>query len=106
MTTKGNPIQRIKLLVMVNSLLLLTMVFLAFFNEGLSQQLPLTANQQIAATAELPAIHTVASNQTANTTNEELKGLPYISRSGLAQQAAIQVVSVQQQPRVKARSSR
>ena len=119
MTTKAsNPIQTIKLLVMLNSLLILTVIFLAFFNPIKLTNLAtatgiVTANQPIAAT-EFQPVNAVASPQSADTiavnstgsTTDELTGLPYVSRNGLAQQAAVQVVSYQRQPRVKARSSR
>lgn len=104
-----NTVQTIKLLVMANSLLVLMAVFLVFFTDGLSTETP-SSNQVAVAKSQIVSDITPVALQNNHAPNEqvsdELNGLPYVSRSGLQQQAAVQVVSVKSQPRVQARSSR
>lgn len=107
-TTKAKaqqPLHTLKVLVMLNALVLLFTLFLVFFTPTLKTE-----------TQALPSLvgNELSSNQPVNppgvpnglTGDKELASLPYVSATGLQQQATAQVVSYQQQPAVHARSSR
>lgn len=111
MTTKPQTtLTKVKYLVMLNSLLGLFIGLLAFFNQPNVEK----PNVEKIDTANFAQ----SSQPTTISQNNELAGLPYVSRDSLQQQAianqtsyqnSYQTVAVrqtQQQPRIRARSSR
>lgn len=107
MTTKPlTALTKVKYLVMLNSLLGLFIGLLAFFNQP-NVEKPNVEKMDTANFAQ-------SSQPTTISQNNELAGLPYVSRDSLQQQAtanqtSYQIVAVrqtQQQPRIRARSSR
>lgn len=116
MTTNNptNPIQTLKLWVMINSIVAMMAIMLVFFGAdvGSSSQTALTSDTDFDKDMNSVAFTTPQStNEFDNKQSDELKGLPYVSRQGLQQQAKqvhsqAQVVSYQRQPRVRAGSSR
>lgn len=99
MTTKPQTaLTKVKYLVMLNSLLGLFIGLLAFFNQPNGEKM---TNPSLVE----------PSQPTTVLQNDELAGLPYVSHDNLQQQttASYQTVAVrqtQQQPRIRARSSR
>lgn len=111
MTTKPQTtLTKVKYLAMLNSLLGLFIGLLAFFNQP-NVEKPNVEKMDTANFAQ-------SSQPTTISQNNELAGLPYVSRDSLQQQAtanqnsyqnSYQTVAVrqtQQQPRIRARSSR
>lgn len=93
-------LQMLKFLVMINSLVLLFILFLAFFNLHESHNTEFEQSKDVTNISfSSPATATAG-------VDKELANLPYVSATGLQQQAVAQVISYQQQPVVRARSSR
>lgn len=102
MTTKPQTtLATVKYWVMLNSLLGLFIGLLMFFNQPQPEQIanPVLVEQTVQPTGT-----------TTGTKTDELAGLPYVSRDSLQQQAVsyqtIAARQTQQQPRIRARSSR
>lgn len=108
--TKANPINTIKLWVMINSIIALMAVWVWFAGQPSADvTASLSNNPQPAtlATADNnPVLAQTLPSQNNSQANDELANLPYVSGHGLQQQATAQLVSYQRPPRVKARSSR
>lgn len=100
MTKTKNPLQTLKVLVMLNSLVLLFILFLAFFNSNQN------ASSEFSPSSDVSNVSFTAPTAITASVDKELANLPYVSATGLQQQAVAQVVSYQQQPVVRARSSR
>lgn len=100
MTKTLNSLQTLKVLVMLNSLVLLFILFLAFFN--INQN----AISELGQSMDVTNVSFTEPTAMSASVDKELANLPYVSATGLQQQAVVQVVSHQQQPVVRARSSR
>ena len=100
MTKTNNPLQTLKVLVMLNSLVLLFILFLAFFNSNQN------ASSEFSPSSDVSNVSVTAPAAITASVDKDLANLPYVSATGLKQQAVAQVVSYQQQPVVRARSSR
>lgn len=117
MTKAGNPIQSIKTLVMLNSVLVLFISFVLFYNQSnnanQTQVSQTVAMNTMTAEAMPISESTEANSPVVASDNATLAGLKYVSHNDLkhaqlanTQLANVQAVRYQQQPRVKARSSR
>ena len=95
-----SPLQTLKVLVMLNSLVLLFILFLAFINTNQH------AIGQFGQTTDISNVSDIQPTAMTASVDKELVNLPYVSATGLQQQAVAQVVSYQQQPMLRARSSR